>query len=311
MRWLRLLIPVFLLSVPLSTRADATTSLRGVGQITDGTSNTILFGYTGEASFSCADGSVRVWHPDGTVDITTAGGTTTVDATMASCDTPAGSILGTNTVDCDGSVIPAGSAGGRVACGDGSVRFLTGDGSVRFISVDVGTAGAACFPDANFMKVSDGASNTILLSESVGLRTGSGSTFAFGDGSVRTIQQSPPTPTAIDGSADARFCLGNAMLGDVLVGGITDGTSNTILIGEMGQFGACFANARFGITDGTSNTILLGETQSNVCLDNVTVADMFAATVAEPGSLGAVLVPALVALRRLRRRARHARAVLG
>ena len=74
MRWLWLLIPVFLLSVPLSTRADATTSLRGVGQITDGTSNTILFGYTGEASFSCAHGPLGIREPGGTVPFPPGGG---------------------------------------------------------------------------------------------------------------------------------------------------------------------------------------------------------------------------------------------
>ncbi len=309
MRRLWLPFVVFLAFIPLSARADQMASLQQLGQITDGTSNTILFGYTGEASYSCADGSVRVWHPDGSVDFVTTGGTTTVSASMAACDNVS-SILGPNTVDCDGSVIPSGSAGGTVACGDGSVRFLAGDGSVRFISVDAGTTGAACFAGANFTNVSDGASNTILISERVGLRTGPGSTFAFGDGSVRFIQNGDGSSQSFDSGPGTNLCLGNTMLDDVVVGGITDGTSNTILIGEMGQFGACFARGRFGIVDGTSNTILIGEAQSNVCLENVTVADRFAATAAEPASLG-VLVPGLVALRRLRRRARHVRSAPG
>ena len=70
----------------IAARADAMASLRTLSSITDGTSNTILVGYIGDASFSCADGSVRVWHPDGTVDIGFADGSVrTVSTGMAAC----------------------------------------------------------------------------------------------------------------------------------------------------------------------------------------------------------------------------------
>ena len=174
--------------------------------------------------------------------------------------------------------------GGTYLAGDGSVRTIPGDGSVRLISIGGGTQEAFCFQNVQTVgTIQDGTSNTIFLGEDVGLAV---------------------VPTSTSGLAPVR--------------GILDGTSNTITFPESTNFcmggssfdlcvGSAFVSAP--ITDGTSNTILLGETRSNVCFNNIVVSGDLPVTLAaapEPGSL-ALLPPAMLGVTALGHGMRRAR----
>jgi hypothetical protein len=190
--------------------------------------------------------------------------------------------------------------------GDGSVRTLVGDGSVRTVSVGADVHASLCFRDVQLQRnVQDGTSNTILLSESVGLRFSGGVVSPFTDargivdGTSNTIAFPETTSVARD------ICFGNVgNLDPVIPPGITDGTSNTILIGERSRFDLCLSRAGVPtITDGTSNTIVFGETRTNACFyDIVPAADItVVSTVPEPTPL-ALIVTSLLALTFARRR---------
>ena len=99
--------------------------------------------------------------------------------------------------------------------------------------------------------ITDGTSNTIIFGESVDL------------------------------------CLRNVVIGDPPPGGIGDGTSNTIVFEADSRFDICLSNFQVTqrITDGTSNTILLGET---FCYEGLQVVDVVAAVPA-PAALTLML----------------------
>jgi hypothetical protein len=186
------------------------------------------------------------------------------------------------------------------------LRTLVGDGSVRTVSVGADVHASLCFRDVQLQRnVQDGTSNTILLSESVGLSFSGGVVSPFTDargivdGTSNTIAFPETTSVARD------ICFGNVgNLDPVIPPGITDGTSNTILIGERSRFDLCLSRAGVPtITDGTSNTIVFGETRTNACFyDIVPAADItVVSTVPEPTPL-ALIVTSLLALTFARRR---------
>src|SRR4051812_145295 len=118
-----LLFSLSLLVAASPTRASAV--LSDIGALTS--SGIVVFGFTGEASLACRDGSVRT--------IPTAGEVTCGDGSVRN-------LLGEETIACaDGSVRSI--SGSLIAC-DGSVRSV-GDGSVRFVGVDQGALGSFCF----------------------------------------------------------------------------------------------------------------------------------------------------------------------
>jgi hypothetical protein len=125
--------------------------------------------------------------------------------------------------------------------------------------------------------ITDGTSNTILFGETGSLdicvpddlltttiTDGSSQTLLFGEqGFVVTVSGS-------SARTGGTTCLTNVR-DPRPVGGITDGTSNTILIGET-PVDLCFSDVRVGtIRDGSSNTIQFEETVANRCYQDVQV----------------------------------------
>ena len=92
--------------------------------------------------------------------------------------------------------------------------------------------------------ITDGTSNTIILSETVGLRI-----------VPRVVTGRLPITTITDGSSNTitfpethSGCVGNFPIGELIVPTITDGTSNTVRFGEDTRFDICFNNVRVGAT---------------------------------------------------------------
>jgi len=179
--------------------------------------------------------------------------------------------------------------------GDGSVRFIS-DGTSNTIQLGETSSAVACFKNVSQpASITDGTSNTLLLSEILGASFTAGHIYGynnilpfFGDGSVRTVFPG--------GALDSySYCLTEVDLLDPVE--VTDGTSNTIRIGEDGFFGICFSNVRLNqVTDGTSNTILVGENDPNACFQNVGIdPNVTGGSVPGPGLL-AVLALGLLGL---------------
>jgi hypothetical protein len=120
--------------------------------------------------------------------------------------------------------------------------------------------------------ITDGTSNTITFGETtsitlcfdgVGVSGGSGSSTSnpIIDGSSNTIQFTESSGFRVNGGR---------VVSRRPIGQITDGTSNTIQIGEIPSNTFCLSDVRATpseITDGTSNTILIGETSDfDVCV---------------------------------------------
>lgn len=182
--------------------------------------------------------------------------------------------------------------------GDGSVRFIT-DGTSNTVQLGENSRASLCFQNitpTNF-QFGDGSVRTIRVGETVGLP------FSYVPGNLFQYN-----PQITDGTSNTLF------LGEVLGGGpqssycvtdvdlldpteITDGTSNTIVIGENGRFDICFNNVRIGTSaDGTSNTIQFGENQPRACFNDVAFGDNIqVAGVPAPG-LGALLALGLMGL---------------
>ena len=168
---------------------------------------------------------------------------------------------------------------GSYAAADGSVRTVIGDGSVRFISIGSTASSVLCVHNATTTgQFLDGTSNTLLFSESLGLRF-----------------------------------TGGTLLGSEPIRGIADGTSNTIIFPESPLSNFCIDDVTNldpvtgpNITDGTSNTIQLPETRNNVCFENVVAAPDLTvvstvSAVPEPATLALAVVPVALAMRWHRR----------
>jgi hypothetical protein len=193
--------------------------------------------------------------------------------------------------------------GHSFVAGDGSVRTIPDDGSVRFVAVGSDSSASLCFHHVHVPgNITDGTSNTIAFSESVGLQVTPG--FVTGPHPIRDILDGTSNTIFFGETPNDELCLGNTLIGDPVIGNFTDGTSNTIVFGENSDFDICFNSARVTtIADGTSNTLLFGETQNGLCFENVQVAGDLTVTgdVPEPGSL-ALLLTATLGLVVLRRR---------
>jgi len=194
---------------------------------------------------------------------------------------------------------------GSYVAGDGSVRTVTGDGSVRTISVDPNARAALCFHDVTTSgSIHDGSSNTILFSQTIGLRFTGASPLA--PAGVRSILDGSSNTLFFPETLHTSFCISDARDLDPVSGpGIADGSSNTITFGETSSVDLCLTRARLpSILDGTSNTILLGETRNGVCFDNIRPsADLtvVAAAIPEPPIL-VLMIPPLLAIAARRRR---------
>jgi hypothetical protein len=198
--------------------------------------------------------------------------------------------------------------GGTYLAGDGSVRTIPGDGSVRLISIGGGTQEAFCFHNVQTVgTIQDGTSNTIFLGEDVGLAVVPTSTSGLAP--VRGILDG--TSNTITFPESTNFCMGGVTDVDVVPGGDLAGGDNGVFLGDGSSFDLCVGSAFVSapITDGTSNTILLGETRSNVCFNNIVVSGDLPVTLAaapEPGSL-ALLLPAMLGVTALGHGMRRAR----
>jgi hypothetical protein len=188
---------------------------------------------------------------------------------------------------------------GSYAAPDGSVHFVFGDGSVRFISIGSNASAVLCVHDTTTTgNIHDGTSNTLLFSESIGIR------FTGG-----TLRGTEPIRGIADGTSNTitfpelplhDFCFGDVTNIDPVTGAdIADGTSNTIRFRENSSFDLCFNRALLpSIADGTSNTILFPETRNNVCFSNIVAAPDLAVvpTVSEPATLALALAPLVLAM---------------
>ena len=147
-----------------------------------------------------------------------------------------------------------------ISCSDGSVRTFSddptvvcGDGSVRTVG---GNNAVAC---------SDGSVRTVSGADGV----------VCGDGSVRYVGGGLERFISVDQGAGASLCFSNVHV----LGGITDGTSNTIQFGEHVGLGVVpgFIAPHTSvqqIQDGTSNTILFGEAPDRgFCIGNTAIGD--------------------------------------
>jgi MYXO-CTERM domain-containing protein len=174
------------------------------------------------------------------------------------------------------------------------------DGTSNTIQFGENTRVDVCVPNAAVPGgITDGTSNTIQFSETQGLRVRWASrTGTITDGTSNTINlgesqcfQGIPSPSPIGPPP----------------GGFPDGSSNTIDFGEHPidlrdrAFDLCFSNARFGtITDGSSNTIVLGEAVARRCFSGVEVDDALDVTVPAPAALPLIALAAPLLWRRRR-----------
>ena len=235
--------------------------------LTDGLSNTVLFGegdvaFTGNATDGAearfGDGSVRFlsntidgWqyqrrNGDGTV---VAEGPVANDTSFAFADGSVRFLTDglSNTVlfgEPDASLLGSDAAGWQMAAGDGSVRnlgsttrFLAGDGSVRFIN----TGASFLLGDSSVRVVEDGLSNTVIIGEGNPTFSGTGAegyATTFADGSVRFVHntigwQYERSNAGGETVAEGPLASGTSFIfGDGSVRFISDGLSNTVLFGE-------------------------------------------------------------------------------
>jgi hypothetical protein len=205
--------------------------------ITDGTSNTILFGErtpTGGLP-TMTDGSVRFVTPG------------TPLATVGPLPTSTGITDGTSNTILVGERTPT---GGLPTMTDGSVRFVT-----------PGTPLATVGPLPTGTSLTDGTSNTVLFGE----RTPTGGLPTMTDGSVRFV--TPGTPLATVGPLPTSTGITDGTSNTILVGErtptgglptMTDGSVRIVTPGTLLPTLGPLPTST-GITDGTSNTILVGE----------------------------------------------------
>ncbi|MPZ47605.1 MAG: hypothetical protein GEV05_30470 [Betaproteobacteria bacterium] len=134
--------------------------------------------------------------------------------------------------------------------------------------------------------INDGSSNTIVFGEGVAVRANV----------VRIAQLAPVTQiadgtsnTIILGEIGMDFCLADIT---IPAQPIIDADSNTIVLDEQSEFDACFDRVRIGaVTDGTSNTVVFGEITDRSCYTGVSVPPESVnpvANVSEPVSLALV-----------------------
>lgn len=181
-------------------------------------------------------------------------------------------------------VLAAGTAQGATTLtglGDGSIRFIT-DGTSNTIQLGEQSRAAVCFRDvlSPTPSIADGTSNTLLLSERVLLPFTAGHAYQYSpigqitDGSSNTIFFG-------EGGSSVSYCLTDVDLLDPIT--VAEDSPSLIEVGETGKFDICFNNVRLDtVTDGTSNTILVGEGQP-ACFDNVRFADDIQVATAVPG----------------------------
>jgi hypothetical protein len=147
--------------------------------------------------------------------------------------------------------------------------------------------------------LNDGSSNTILFGEGLALNV---NVVRVAQLALVTEIADGTSNTIILGEIGTNFCLGDITIPTQPV---IDADSNTLLLDEQSLFDACFDRVRINtVTDGTSNTIVLGEIIDRSCYTGVSVLpdDLGSAgSVSEPVSL-ALLGVGMVMLTLTRRR---------
>ncbi|MBI1370688.1 MAG: hypothetical protein GC162_18780 [Planctomycetes bacterium] len=140
--------------------------------------------------------------------------------------------------------------------------FFIGDGSVRFVN----DGSSFRFGDGSVRVIDDGTSNTLLISEGSAAFSGSeadGYTATFGDGSVRFIRTGGVwSYVHSDGSSGALNNGDNFAFADGSVRFIQDGTSNTILFGEMTANISGDNNTGWKVTYGDGSVRQLGSSSN-------------------------------------------------
>ncbi len=172
--------------------------------------------------------------------------------------------------------------------GDGSVRFIA-DGTSNTVQLGESSRASLCFQNVaptNF-QLGDGSVRTIQVGEGFGLPFSYASTNLFRYNSQFTDGTSNTifVGETLGPGQWGSYCVTDADLLDPTT--IGDGTSNTIIVGENGRFDLCFSNVRIGtIADGTSNTIQFGENEARRCYNDIEFAeDIQVAGVPAPGML--------------------------
>jgi hypothetical protein len=134
--------------------------------------------------------------------------------------------------------------------------------------------------------INDGSSNTIVFREGVAVRV-----------DVVRVAQLAPVAQIADGTSNTiilgeigmHFCLADIT---IPIQPIIDADSNTIVLDEQSEFDACFDGVRIGaVTDGTSNTVVLGEITDRSCYTGVSAPPESldpVANVSEPVSIALV-----------------------